>query len=141
MKNFFKLSLIACLTVALTTSGVADEPAEASEAARTAAAKQKLQAQPDAALLYVKGLCCASCAIGIRKKVAKLDFVDKKQFKKGVELDAKTQLVTIGLRKGKAVDNKALAKAIVDAGYDPVHLYALTGDAVTTTPFAAKGYK
>jgi copper chaperone CopZ len=141
MKNFFELSMIACLTVALTTSGLAEETPEASEQTRRVAAKQKLQAQPDVALLYVKGLCCASCAIGIRKKVAKLDFVDKKQFKKGVELDAKTQLVTIGLRKGKTVDNKALAKAIEDAGYDPVHLYALTGDAVTTKPFAAKGYK
>jgi copper chaperone CopZ len=139
MKNFFKMSLIACLTVALTASSMADELPEASEEARRVAAKQKLQAQPEAALLYVKGLCCASCAIGIRKKVAKLDFVDKKLFKKGVELDAKTQLVTIGLRKGKTVDRTALAKAIEDAGYDPVHLYALTGEALTTKPFAVKG--
>ena len=69
--------MIACLTVALTTSGLAEETPEASEQTRRVAAKQKLQAQPDVALLYVKGLCCASCAIGIRKKVAKLDFVDK----------------------------------------------------------------
>ena len=122
----------------MTTSSLAAEPVEASEENRRAAAKQTLQAQPAAALLYVKGLCCASCAIGIRKKVAKLDFVDKKRFKKGVELDAKTQLVTVGLLKGKKVDKKALAKAIEDAGYDPVRLYALTDGQVTADPFAVK---
>lgn len=131
------LMLAACLGFTLTSSSLADELPEATKETRSAAAKQKLQAESEAAVVYVRGLCCASCAIGIRKKVARLDFVDKKRFNKGVELDAKTQLVLIGLRKDKPVDNAALAGAIEDAGYDPVHLYELTGETLTTQALPA----
>ncbi|MFT4690410.1 MAG: hypothetical protein ACI9OD_002626, partial [Limisphaerales bacterium] len=78
------------------------------------------------------------CAIGIRKKVSRLAFVDKKQFSKGVDLDAKTQLVLIGLKSGSTPDKAALAKAIESAGYDPVHLYSLNNGTLKTTPLVAK---
>jgi len=51
-----------------------------------------------------------------------------------VELDAKTQLVQIGLKPGQSVDKPALAKAIDAAGYIPVHLYALKDGKLSTVP-------
>jgi copper chaperone CopZ len=138
VKLYLKLLFGISLLTATTTLVSAADLKEASEQVRSAAAKKKLGDQPGALCLYVKGLCCPSCAIGIRKKVAKLDFVDGKQFSKGVDLDAKTQLVLIGLKKGAQPDNVKLAKAIEDAGYDPVHLYTVKSGELTTTPLPVK---
>ena len=66
--------------------------------------------------------------------LSKLEFVDTGRFKKGVKLDAKTQLVTVALKRGKAVDKPALSRAIDDAGYDPIHLYTLEGGELRTVP-------
>ena len=72
-------------------------------------------------------------AIGIRKHVSKLDFVDKKRLSKGVDLDAKVQLVLVAVKEGHTPDLAALAKAVDDAGYDPVILYRLNGGALKTS--------
>jgi len=136
--NLTKALLLLGVMAVLTTTAYAGPPAEASEEARIVAATSKLKEQPGAMCLYVKGLCCPSCAIGIRKKVSKLAFVDQEQFSKGVDLDAKTQLVLIGLKKGATPDSSKLAKAIEDAGYEPVHLYRLTDGELKTTPLIAK---
>ena len=53
-----------------------------------------------AALLYVKGMTCPSCAIGIRVKLSKLDFVDGSRFKRGIEMDCNNQLLTVALKDG-----------------------------------------
>ncbi|MBG85699.1 MAG: hypothetical protein CMO80_02220 [Verrucomicrobiales bacterium] len=136
--NFLKL-FVGVLALLLSASGaVAEDLKEASEEVRSEAARKKLGEKPGALCLYVKGLCCPSCAIGIRKKVTKLKFVDRKEFSKGVDLDAKTQLVMIGLKAGATPDNTKLARAIEDAGYDPVHLYSLTAGKLATTPIRAK---
>ena len=109
---------------------------EASQDTRNEAALAKLKAQPDTVAVYAQGLCCASCAIGIRKKVVGLDFVDQERLTDGVDLDAKTQLVTIALKKGEKLDPKALSKAISDAGYDPVDLYTLKNNKLVTRKLA-----
>ena len=114
---------------------------EVAQDVRTNAAKTKLMAQPNAVSLYVKGLCCPSCAIGVRKKVGKLDFVDKKRFAKGVELDVKTQLATIGIKPDKTLDAAALAKAIKDAGYASVHLYLLEDGHLKIKPLSQASKK
>ncbi|MGY8675322.1 MAG: heavy-metal-associated domain-containing protein [Verrucomicrobiia bacterium] len=129
-------ALLFSFAIALTAS--AADLKEVNETVRVQAASKKLAEQPTALCLYVKGLCCPSCAIGIRKKVSRLAFVDKKQFSKGVDLDAKTQLVLIGLKSGSTPDKAALAKAIESAGYDPVHLYSLNNGMLKTTPLVAK---
>jgi len=106
---------------------------EISQDQRSLAAKKVLSELSHAATLYVKGLCCPSCAIGIRKKVSKLEFIDTERLKKGVSLDTKTQLATIAVKKDKAVNSTALAKAIRDAGYTPFHLYQLQKGKLETT--------
>ncbi len=100
---------------------------EVNQEVRSKAATAALQKEEGIALLYVKGLCCPSCAIGVRSKLSKLKFVDKKRFKKGIDMDAKTQLVTIALKKDKAIDPAQVEKGIDDAGYIAIEWYALEG--------------
>ena len=107
---------------------------EVSQDVRDVAVKTKLEGKQAVVALYAKGLCCPSCAIGVRKKVGALAFVDGARLNSGVELDAQHQLVTIAVKKGKQVDLPTLAKAIDDAGYAPVHFYSLVKGKVVTKP-------
>jgi len=69
--------------------------------------------------VYVKGLVCPACAIGLRKYLMKLSFVEH------IHVDYKTGLVLIyeinnridhkGVRK---LDKPRIAKAVEDSGYD-----------------------
>lgn len=132
------LSIFTLLGTVLTVNVKAAENPEATQDVRNATAITILEAESDVALLYAKGMCCASCGIGVRKKISKLDFVDKKRFNKGVVLDPKTQLVTIALKKGKAAVSTALAKAVEDAGFDPMHIYTLEGGKLRTKALPSK---
>jgi copper chaperone CopZ len=105
---------------------------EISQDERSVAALKVLTEIDKAMALYVKGLCCPSCAIGIRKKVSLLDFIDTERLKKGVNLDTKTQLATIAVKDKKVVDTSALAQAVRDAGYTPSHLYRLRNGELET---------
>ena len=135
MKYFTILLLTIFGLLASSHAQMKFEP-EISEKKRIVAATAKLTAAPGTVLVFAKGLCCESCAIGIRKKVQKLDFVDTSKPKKGIDLDAKTQLVTIVMKKGATVDMAALKKAIKDAGYDAMKLYELTASkALKTSSF------
>lgn len=131
LKTFFLLAL--CFTLNTFLQAAKEYP-EASRENRVAAAKAILAKDSDVVTVFAKGLCCPSCAIGIRKKVGKLDFVDTKRLKKGVDLDAKMQLATIALKKGATPELDALAKAIDDAGYDGVHLFHLEDGEMREVP-------
>jgi len=104
----------------------AQDVAAPSTAVREAGAKKAL-ATADTVAVYAKGLCCSSCAIGVRKYISKLPFVDRKKPKSGVALDAKAQLAIIRLKVGEAPDGPSIAKAIRKAGYEPVELYQNQG--------------
>jgi len=106
--------------------------AEASEEERLKVAEKELTGKSDVVMVYAEGLCCPSCAIGIRKKISKLDFIDTSGSKKGVDLDPEFQLVTMQLKKNAVVDLKKLAMAIDDAGYTPVRLYKMAQGNVAT---------
>ena len=109
---------------------------EASQTDRNVAVLTKLKANQETVAVYAQGLCCPSCAIGVRKMVSGLEFVDNERLEKGIELDAKTQLVTIAIKKGAKVDGKRLRQAILDAGYEPVHLYRLAQGKLITSSIA-----
>lgn len=113
-----------------------DVSEEVSEATRLISAKEKLSSESDTVILYAKGLCCPSCAIGVRKMISKLDFVDRRRFNKGVELDTKTQLVTVAINTDSQADFDSLSKAIDKAGYDPEKAYFLENTAFTTRSIA-----
>ena len=132
------LSIFAAIALAFVLVGNAQAQMipEASEDVRQATALEILKKTPDAVLIYAEGLCCQSCGIGVRKKIEELDFVDLSRFNQGVELHPSTQLATIAIKKGKKASGKALAKAIEDAGYDPVNLYELKKGKLVVTSIA-----
>ena len=111
---------------------------EVSQEIRNQAALSKLENESSVVTVYVKGLCCASCGIGVRKKLTKLDFVDRSRFVDGIELDTKHQLATIALNDQHELDVAEVAQAVRDAGYDPVHLYTLKNSALDTTQLSEK---
>ena len=110
---------------------------EATEEVRVAAASEKLNKEADTVVIYAKGLCCPSCAIGVRKMVSRLDFVDRKRFNKGVDLDTKAQLITVAIAEAKSPNFKSLTEAILDAGYDPVRSYNLKDGLLLKGPLSA----
>lgn len=81
--------------------------------------------------IRVKGLVCASCGIGIRKKIPKLDAVNRDRYKKGVEMDPYRMLVKIAVKEGLSLSPEAVKKAVEDAGYEAVYYYQKSGGKVS----------
>ena len=102
-----------------------DDKAEAPVVVRLAAASKVLKDSSSISLVYVKGLVCPSCAIGVRKNLSKMKGVDKKRFRDGIDMNPETQLVTIALKAGAEIDNKDLIERVEDAGYVAVEEYKL----------------
>jgi len=115
----------------------ADGDPDAKQEVRNIAAVKLLKERKDVSLLYVKGLVCPSCAIGIRVKVGKLPFVDSTRYKRGIDMDTKTQLLTIALLPGAKANAGELDKAITDAGYEPAEWYSLEDGKLKATAFAS----
>ena len=113
----------------------ADGVPEVSRDVRAKAALVKLKTEKQVALLYVKGMTCPSCAIGIRVKLKRLKFVDTKRYKSGLDMDVETQLLTLALKPGQKSDDKLIAKSIWDAGYIPVEIYSLRMGKLEIRPF------
>ena len=123
------------LTGSFTLQAAPKKYPEVNQEVRSEAATEALQKEQGIALLYVKGLCCPSCAIGVRAKLSKLKFVDKKRFKKGIDMDAETQLVTIALKKDQSIDPALVEKGIDDAGYVAIEWYTIEDSGLKAHPF------
>ena len=108
---------------------------EAKPEKRTKAATDILQKETEIALIYVKGLCCASCAIGVRSKLSRLKYVDKKRFKRGIDMNAETQLVTMALKTGQVIDPSRVEKEVNDAGYVAIEWYTFEKANLKAHPF------
>ena len=102
-----------------------EDKEEARPEVRLAAAKETLLESSEISLVYVKGLVCPSCAIGIRKNLSKMKVVDKKRFKDGIDMNPETQLVSIALKDGAKLNSKDLIERVEDAGYVAVEEYRL----------------
>jgi copper chaperone CopZ len=102
-----------------------EDKEEARPEVRLEAAKKTLLNSSKISLIYVKGLVCPSCAIGVRKNLSKMKGVDKKRFKDGIDMDPETQLVSIAFKGNFKIDNKDLIERVEDAGYIAVEEYKL----------------
>lgn len=102
-----------------------EDKEEARPEVRLEAAKKTLLNSSKISLIYVKGLVCPSCAIGVRKNLSKMKGVDKKRFKDGIDMDPETQLVSIAFKSNFKIDNKDLIERVEDAGYIAVEEYKL----------------
>ena len=123
IKNLAAVMTVAIFGMVAATS--ADGDPDANQEVRDFAAIKLLKERKDISLAYIKGLVCPSCALGIRIKVGKLPFVDSTRYKRGVDMDAKTQLLTVALLPGIKADDQSLSHAIIAAGYDPVERYTM----------------
>ena len=123
----FRTTLLSFATLCISFNLIlADEDKEeARPEVRLAEAKKTLLSSSNISLVYVKGLVCPSCAIGVRKNLSKMKGVDKKRFKDGIDMNPETQLVAIALKDGAKLDNKDLIERVVDAGYFAVEEYKL----------------
>ena len=102
-----------------------EDKEEARPEVRLEAAKKTLLNSSNISLVYVKGLVCPSCAIGVRKNLSKMKGVDKKRFKDGIDMNPETQLVSIALKDGAKLNSKDLIERVEDAGYVAVEEYRL----------------
>ena len=125
MKICTALLSIALITGSASLSANDDDKEEATVEVRLAAAKKLLSESSQISLVYVKGLVCPSCAIGIRKNLSKMEGVDKERFRDGIDMNPETQLVTIALKKGARVEVKEVLERVDDAGYDAIEKYKL----------------
>ena len=87
MKTLLSAILMLTLMVSTPSFGFEFMP-EISPEARKVAATAVVQT-PNTVAVYARGLCCASCAIGIRKKLANIDVIDRSRFNQGIDLDPK----------------------------------------------------
>ncbi|MDP7049399.1 MAG: hypothetical protein QF721_08110 [Verrucomicrobiota bacterium] len=133
MKSWVAMMIVAALGMSMATA--VDGDPDAKQEVRDVAAIKLLKERKDVSLTYVKGLVCPSCALGIRLKVSKLPFVDPTRYKRGTDMDTKTQLLTVALLPGLKADAGSLGKAITDAGYDPVERYSLQSGKLKSHPF------
>ena len=67
--------------------------------------------------MYVKGMTCPSCAIGIRVKLSKLDFVDGSRFKRASKWTVNNQLLIVALKDGTSPNWTQIEQEIDNAGY------------------------
>ena len=138
------MKILSRITVIIMTSvfgvqigfvNAADGVPEVSRDVRAKVAIGKLQVQKQAALLYVKGMTCPSCAIGIRVKLSKLDFVDGSRFKRGIEMDCNNQLLTVALKDGTSPNWTQIEQEIDNAGYVAVEWFSMQKDELKSYPF------
>ena len=134
IKSWAAVMTMTILGMVAATS--ADSDPDAKQELRDVVAVKLLKGRKDISLAYVKGLVCPSCALGIRIKVGKLPFVDSTRYKRGVDMDTKTQLITVALLPGVKADFESLSKAITAAGYDPVERYTMQNGKLKSHSFA-----
>lgn len=104
---------------------------------RLQAAHKYLKDQPDELAVYVKGLVCSSCGIGLRIHLSKLPEIDKQRFNKGILMDASKQLVIVAFKPQGKIDTDTIRKAIDRAGYEAAHYYRWNGKSVDLIVFPA----
>ena len=108
---------------------------EATPEARLQAAEVELTKHSQIALIYVKGLVCPSCGIGVSKNLSRMRGVDKMRFKRGIEMDTKTQLVKIALSRQTKLDEKEVLERVDDAGFVAIEEYKLHEDHIDAHRF------
>lgn len=79
-------------------------------------------------VVHVHGIVCSFCSQGVTKKIAKLPFVDRGKYTKGVKVEIEDQKVTVAVKDGETLDIPSLFKAIRSGGYEPIDIWTVTAD-------------
>ena len=113
------------------------KPGEVTQDVRDVEVAKQLKGTTNTVLVYAEGMCCPSCSSGVKKYVGELAFVKETEDRSSVQIDAKHQLVRIEIKPRSTIDMQALSKALDEAGYPAIHLYALKKGKVVTQAFAS----
>jgi hypothetical protein len=70
-------------------------------------------------------------------KVGKLPFVDITRYKRGVDMDVESQLLTVALLPDVKTDTRSIDKAVSNAGYEVIEWYSMEGGKLKAHPFAS----
>ena len=124
------LASMACATTSAETANTKpmtkeERAAKVTDEQRLTNVNSELSENPQSVAFFAKGMCCQSCAIGVRIHVGSMDFVDRSRFNKGVKLNALTQVVTVAIKADAKVIPQALKLAVQRAGYEPIEMYQL----------------
>ena len=68
-------------------------------------------------------------------KLSKLDFVDGNRFKRGVDMDVNSQLLTVALKEGAQPNWQLIDQQIDDAGYMAVEWFSMEKGKLKSHPF------
>ncbi len=68
-------------------------------------------------------------------KLSKLDFVDGNRFKRGVDMDVNSQLLTVALKEGAQPNWQLIDQQIDDAGYIAVEWFSMEKGKLKSHPF------
>ena len=68
-------------------------------------------------------------------KLSKLDFVDGNRFKRGVDMDVNSQLLTVALKEGAQPNWQLIDQQIDDAGYIAVEWFLMEKGKLKSHPF------
>lgn len=68
-------------------------------------------------------------------KLSKLDFVDRKRFKRGIDMDVNNQLLTVALKAGAEPNWNRIGQEIDNAGYVAVEWFSMEKGELKTHPF------
>ena len=64
--------------------------------------------------------------------------MNTKRYRRGVDMDIKTQLLTLALKQGQKPDSNLIAKSVFDAGYVPVEWYTMESGKIKAHPYPQK---
>lgn len=68
-------------------------------------------------------------------KLSKLDFVDGNRFKRGVDMDVNSQLLTVALKEGAQPNWQLIDQQIDGAGYIAVEWFSMEKGKLKSHPF------
>lgn len=74
--------------------------------------------EPARMIAEVKGMVCVFCSFAVREQLEKLDFLDKKMFRKGKIASVEEGTVTMALAPDKKIDFAGLYRIMHKGGYD-----------------------
>ena len=68
-------------------------------------------------------------------KLKKLKFVDTKRYSSGVDMDIKTQLLTLALKPGQKPNDGLIAQSVWNAGYEAIERYVIEAGKLKSYPY------
>ncbi|MCV6603902.1 MAG: heavy-metal-associated domain-containing protein [Porticoccaceae bacterium] len=115
-----KLLIVCAIFTGALCATWAFAQSESQPQAQTQALPLPENQEPNRLLLDVDGVVCSFCSHGVKKKLAKLPFIDKSQYSDGIYVDIDQQQVLVAIQPGQVADIDAAFKAVRDGGYDPL---------------------